>query len=54
MLQWQEVFKFWSLNTILGDPEFWGKIEIETYIIQSNKSKDWNIIVQNLSGRIFF
>ena len=29
-------------------------IEIETYIIQSNQSSNQKIIVQNLSGRIFF
>ena len=35
---------------------FWGKIEIETYIIQSNQSKNRKAIVQNLqnlSWRIF-
>ena len=31
---------------------FWEKIEIETYIIQSNQSKNQKIIVQN--WRIFF
>ena len=39
---------------ILGDlGKFWGKIEIETYMIQSNQSAK-KIIVQNLSWRIFF
>ena len=30
------------------------KIETETYIVQSNQSKNRKIIVQNLSWRIFF
>ena len=34
--------------------KFWGKIEIETYIIQLNQGKNQKIIVQNLSWRIFF
>ena len=42
MLQRQVNFKLRSLlNMISGDPrKFWGKIEIETYVIQSNKNKN--------------
>ena len=55
MLHQQEIFKLWSLNIISGDlRKFWGKIEIESYIIQSNKRKNQKLIVQNLSWRIFF
>ena len=55
MLQRQKIFKLWSLNMISKDlRKFWGKLEIETYIIQLNQSKNQNIIVQNLSWMIFF
>ena len=55
MLQRQDIFKMWSLNIISID--LWHilrKIEFETYVIQSNQSKNKKIIVQNLSWRIPF
>ena len=51
MSQRQKIFNLWSLHMIFE--KIWGKNCIETYIIQSNRSKNQEIIVQNMNWKIF-